>query len=482
MTLAQLLAGIVAVKDDVYISGLTLDSRHVQSGDVFIALHGERQHGLEFVDQAVINGAIAVVYEPDGVAVLPEAIISVAVPGLADKLGEIAARFYQRPATQLAVIGITGTNGKTTCSQLIAQALPDCGVIGTLGWGEPGNLLPTLNTTPDALAIQAMLHQLVRAGKRTVAMEVSSHGLQQGRVNAVTFAGAVFTNFSRDHLDYHRSMDEYLKAKLALFTSPDLRFTVINLDDPKSSEVLQVLSESVSRWTFSTQGRVLAGANSLCADNVDYRQDGIAFAVTWNRQTLAAVTPLVGKFNLENVLAVLAVMLASGIDFEHAVAQLAKLQPIAGRMQRFGGNGKPTVIVDYAHSPDALEKLLNAVRGSQHLCVVFGCGGNRDSGKRAEMGRIAEALADRVIVTDDNPRYESPAAIIDDILTGCQSKQIQVINDRAMAIQTAIQQAAANDWIVIAGKGHENYQDINGVKWPFSDQAQVQQALAAWRQ
>lgn len=482
MTLAQLLAGIVEVKDDVYISGLTLDSRHVQFGDVFIALHGERQHGLEFVDQAVVNGAVAVVYEPDRAGVLPETVVSVAVPGLADKLGEIAARFYQRPATRLAVIGITGTNGKTTCSQLIAQALPDCGVIGTLGWGEPGNLLPTLNTTPDALAIQAMLHQLLSAGKRTVVMEVSSHGLQQGRVNAVTFTGAVFTNFSRDHLDYHRSMDEYFKAKLALFTSPDLQFTVINLDDPKSSEVLQVLSESVSRWTFSTQGRVLAGANSLCADNVDYRQDGIAFAVTWNRQTLAAVTPLVGKFNLENVLAVLAVMLASGIDFEHAVAQLAKLQPIAGRMQRFGGNGKPTVIVDYAHSPDALEKLLNAVRGSQHLCVVFGCGGNRDSGKRAEMGRIAEALADRVIVTDDNPRYESPAAIIDDILTGCQSKQIQVINDRAMAIQTAIQQAAANDWIVIAGKGHENYQDINGVKWPFSDQEQVQQALAAWGQ
>ena len=483
MTLAELLADIVAVDCDLAISGLTLDSRYINAGDLFIALNGAQQHGLEHAAKAVEQGAVAVIYDPKGIVQLPEiAVECVPVPQLAELLGAIAAKFYGKPSEKLAVIGITGTNGKTTCSQLIAQALPDCGVIGTLGWGEFGRLLPTANTTPDALAMQSMLQQFVQQNKQAVAIEVSSHGLQQGRVNAVEFTGAVFTNISRDHLDYHGSMDEYLKAKLALFKLPSLQFAVVNLDDAKSFDVLQALDESVNCWTFSTQGKSLANAQSLIAENIRYSNNGIDFEVRLGEITATAHTPIIGAFNLENVLAVLAVLLAMNIPLQPAIASLANLKAIAGRMEKFGGGDKPTVLVDYAHTPDALEKVLKVVKTDQRLSVVFGCGGNRDQGKRPEMGRIAEMWADQVIVTDDNPRYEASEKIIEQILSGCQIDKITVINDRATAITSAIRQAKQGDCVVIAGKGHEDYQEINGVKWPFSDQTIVEQALATWGQ
>ncbi|OAI18740.1 MULTISPECIES: UDP-N-acetylmuramoyl-L-alanyl-D-glutamate--2,6-diaminopimelate ligase [Methylomonas] len=484
MKLTELLSGYATATDDIDIAGLALDSRQVRPGDAFIALNGSNQHGLTHAGQALINGAIAIVYDPAGrpeQAAVTAGITAVAVAGLSESLGDIAARFYQKPSDRLTVIGVTGTNGKTTCSQLIAQALDACGVIGTLGWGEVDNLQPTANTTPDALAVQQMLAELLRRNKRAVAMEVSSHGLEQGRVNGVTFAGAVFTNLSRDHLDYHGTMADYLQAKLKLFGWPTLQFAVVNLDDACSAEVLASIAPSATHWTYSKSGKTLADAHGVVAENIEYHADGIAFDAVYQKQRLRAVTDIAGDFNLENLLAVLCVLLATGHEFASAVAKLADLRAIAGRMERFGGQDKPTVFVDYAHSPDALEKVLRAVKGARRLKVVFGCGGDRDKGKRPQMGRIAETWADQVIVTDDNPRHEASADIIKDILSGCESQKITVINDRATAIVTTIQQAEADDCIVVAGKGHEDYQDIAGVKWPFSDQAVVRQALAEWR-
>ncbi|PPD33448.1 MAG: UDP-N-acetylmuramoyl-L-alanyl-D-glutamate--2,6-diaminopimelate ligase [Methylomonas sp.] len=483
MKLSDLLSGFSTVASDIEIGGLSLDSRQIKSGDVFVALNGALQHGITHAEQAIANGAVAIIYDPAGLKqALPKADVSnfIAISALSQHLGKIAARFYQHPSQQLDVIGITGTNGKTTCSQLLAQAIEACGVIGTLGWGTPGHLEATLNTTPDALTVHKILHALQTQGKKTVAMEVSSHGLAQGRVNAVEFKGAVFTNLSHDHLDYHGTMQAYLEAKLNLFKNPALEFAVVNLDDPSSTQVLQTLHKNVNRWGFSLSDRQVNDVQCLTVQNVAHSNAGINFEVTWSGQTLPAKTAVVGAFNLQNVLTVLCVLLGMGWSFDKAVAQLANLKAVAGRMETFGGANKPAVIVDYAHTPDALEKVLKAARGQGKLWAVFGCGGDRDKTKRPLMGRIAETCADHVIVTDDNPRSETSEAIIKDILTGCLSNRISIINDRAIAITTAVEQASQQDCIVVAGKGHENYQEIQGVKMPFSDQAVVQQALAAW--
>ena len=481
MRLQALLKTLADISIDIEITGLSLDSRQVKDGFAFIALKGEHHHGLDFAEQAISKGAIAVIYEPEGAGVLPEVDIQwIAISGLADKLGSIAATFYADPSQQLKVIGITGTNGKTTCSQLLAQALDNSAVIGTLGWGDPNQLMPTLNTTPDALAVQQMLGSCLQRAKQIVAMEVSSHGLEQGRVNGVNFTGAVFTNFSRDHLDFHGSMAEYLKAKMKLFKRPELKFAVLNLDDPQATEILAVIPRSVAIWTYSSQGRSQNNTESIWVTEQRYGSDGIRFDVHWNGKTLGAFTPLLGKFNLDNVLAIFTTLLALGMDFSQAVSKLADLKPICGRMERIGAVNQPTVVVDYAHTPDALEKVLEAVKSEKHLSVVFGCGGNRDQGKRPEMRRIAERYADRVIITDDNPRNEAPEAIIQDIMRGCETNKVEVIHDRASAIEAAISQAKAGDYVVIAGKGHEDYQEINGVKWPFKDQEQVKKVLAVW--
>ncbi|MGR8929772.1 MAG: UDP-N-acetylmuramoyl-L-alanyl-D-glutamate--2,6-diaminopimelate ligase [Gammaproteobacteria bacterium] len=480
MRLSHLLHNIADIESDVEIGGLCLDSRKVRNSDLFVAVNGALQHGIIYAGQAIGNGAAAIIYDPEGFdknELNDIAIVAVAIKNLSRYLGEIAARFYGRPSTQIDVIGITGTNGKTTCSQLIAQAIPNCGVIGTLGWGTPDRLNDTPNTTPDPLALQEILHRFTTEHKTCVAMEVSSHGLEQGRVNAIDFKGAVFTNLSRDHLDYHGDMDAYLRAKLGLFTNPALDFAVVNLDDENSHRVLAALKDKVKRWAFSSRDRLIDGAECLTTSQIEHSSEGIRFKVTWSDKQALVKTPIVGAFNLENVMSVLCVLLAMGWSFEEAVVRLAHLRPVVGRMEKFGGQGKPTVIVDYAHTPDALEKVLMAVKGSGKLWTVFGCGGDRDKGKRPQMGHIAETHADRVIVTDDNPRTEISENIIADILKGCRSDKISVINDRYTAINTVIQQAKPNDCIVIAGKGHENYQDVNGVRMPFSDQRVVQEAL-----
>ncbi len=491
MRLAKLLEGLVAVsaKDalligEMEVNGLALDSRVVQEGDLFIALPGAKQHGLTFAGIAINKGACAVLFDLAGDGRrLAEHITEIPVipaESLAWVLGELAARFYDDPSRNLEVIGITGTNGKTSCSQFLGQMLEDCGIIGTLGWGEWGQLNKTVNTTPDALTVQQILAKFITEKKKTVAMEVSSHGLDQGRVNGVHFKGAVYTNISRDHLDYHGTMDDYLAAKLKLLQMPGLQFAVLNLDDPNCETIAAVTPETIAIWGVSTKGKYCAPGETVNAGNLQHGSDGIEFDVHWRGQKQKVCVPLYGDFNVENVLCVSAVMLAMGYSLVDTATKLGRLKPITGRMERCGGKtNNLNVFVDYAHTPDALYRVLESLR--QHclkdLWVVFGCGGNRDAGKRPQMGAIAEQWADRVIVTDDNPRFESNIHIAEEIMTGCSSGKAIVIQDRKTAIQHAIDQAAEQDYIVIAGKGHENYQEIDGVQYPFNDKLIAEDAL-----
>lgn len=483
MLLSELLKGITSVAEDSEITGLSLDSRELIAGDIFIALSGAKQHGLAYAGQAIARGAAAILFDPAGgggeLIVQSGAIPQLPLENLNLKLGEIAARFYGDPSRRLQVIGITGTNGKTSCSQFLSQLLDDCGIIGTLGWGEWGNLNPTLNTTPDALAVQRILAEMVNEKKQSVAMEVSSHGLEQGRVNGVQFAGAVLTNISRDHLDYHGSMEAYMQAKLTLFEKPDLRFAVVNLDDGYSVPVLAAVPKNVALWGFSVKGKKYPAGESLIAENIQHRHEGIEFDVCWRSEVRQVKAPLFGDFNIENVMAALTVMLALGYTLGESAGRLRSIKPVTGRMERFGGEREPVVFVDYAHTPDALAKVLSSVRKhcNADLWVVFGCGGNRDTGKRAEMGTTAERWADHIVITDDNPRFESGQTIINDILSGCRSNKIEVIRDRETAIRTALARATPDDYVVIAGKGHELYQEVDGAKLPFSDAAAVNAAL-----
>jgi UDP-N-acetylmuramoyl-L-alanyl-D-glutamate--2,6-diaminopimelate ligase len=483
MRLIELLPGAVGLAQDGHIAGLTLDSRKLAPGEAFIALSGSNQHGLKYAAQALERGAAVILYDPSGGGVELAAELKdmplLAVENLGRELGELAARFYGAPSRKMKVIGITGTNGKTSCSQFLSQLLPDCGVIGTLGWGEWGKLSATLNTTPDALAVQQMLAALQKQGKKSVAMEVSSHGLEQGRVNGVRFLGAVFTNISRDHLDYHGTMEAYVAAKLSLLEQPGLAFAVVNLDDDYSGHILAAVPAGVAVWGHSRRGKSAATGESLQAGNIRHEPDGIAFDVCWRAQRVTVRTSLVGDFNIDNCLSVLAVLLATGEPIDEAAMKLQRLVPVPGRMERFGGNRQPRVFVDYAHTPDALDKVLSSAgehcRGN--LWVVFGCGGNRDKGKRAEMGAIASRWADHVIVTDDNPRGEDGRDIVNDILAGCRKERVRVVRDRKQAIENAICGADACDWVIIAGKGHEDYQEIAGRRYPFSDAETVQRAL-----
>ena len=476
--------------EDNEINGLAINSGEILVGNVFIALAGSRQHGLVYANQAVQQGAFAIVYEPSGggkeLAEQFDNVPMISVDDLSIKLGNIAARYYGDPSGAMDVVGITGTNGKTSCSQFLSQMMDDCGIIGTLGWGEWGKLGKTLNTTPDALEVQRILAELLKDKKQIVAMEVSSHGLEQGRVNGVTFKGAVFTNISQDHLDYHGTMEAYLQAKLELLKKPGLTFVVVNLDDSYSEQIINAVPEGIVKWGVSVKGKTLSSCECVSAENILQKEDGIEFDACWRGVSLSVKVPLYGDFNTENVLSVLAVMLAMKIPMPDAVKKLQLIKPVVGRMERFGGDGLPLVFVDYAHTPDALDKVLSSLRKHcrQALWVVFGCGGNRDKGKRSQMGRIAEQQADHVIVTDDNPRFESGLDIVNDILTGFSptmdfilNNKIEVIRNRELAIHKAIAGAADKDCIVIAGKGHENYQEIKGVRAAFSDSQVVIDAL-----
>jgi UDP-N-acetylmuramoyl-L-alanyl-D-glutamate--2,6-diaminopimelate ligase len=490
MNLNELVAGFAQTVADVAVAHITADSRQVIENTVFFALAGATVHGLKYAQTVLEAGAVAIIYDPakDGkalAAALNTTIPVIEVLDLKEKLADFAARFYHYPARDLNIIGITGTNGKTSCSQFLAQVLRDSLIIGTLGWGTWGKLKATGYTTPDGLVLQQIFAHALAVGQKNVVMEVSSHGLQEGRLAQTAFKGAVFTNLSRDHLDYHGSMDDYFNAKLQLFQRPELEFVVINQDDSYAERIMAALNPTVALWTFSKNlpgFKNLEGLNShnVQAENIHCSIDGIQFDVQCAGQTAQVNSRLYGEFNVENLLAVLTTLLALGADLHEAAEKLSTLKSVPGRMEHFGGDTHPVVFVDYAHTPDALEKVLRGVKkhNPQRLFVVFGCGGNRDAGKRPLMGKIASEMADTVIITDDNPRYEDNQLIINEILAGCGNKPVTVIADRAQAIQTAIAQATAADCVVIAGKGHEDYQEIQGVKTPFSDQAMVKQALA----
>jgi UDP-N-acetylmuramoyl-L-alanyl-D-glutamate--2,6-diaminopimelate ligase len=482
---------------------LQLDSRRVAPGDVFIALPGaivgKSADGRSFIDDAVARGAAAVIVEAEDWQPREIGVPVLGIVNLRRVVGQLAARFYALPSEGLVDIGVTGTNGKTSCSQWLAQLLTlagmRCAVIGTVGSGFPGALQADATlTTPDAITLQQAVKRFAHEGARALAMEVSSIGLDQGRVNGMKFDVALFTNLTRDHLDYHGTMERYEAAKAILFSWPTLTDAVINLDDDAGLRLVQRLSSRATASGMRITGYTARGASApdavarlLSADDVQATPDGLAFAIRNGKRAQAVSVPLVGEFNVSNLLGVVGAALACGIDFEQSCSLLPRLVPPPGRMQRFGGHGAPLVVIDYAHTPDALEKALGALRPMASarrgkLWVVFGAGGDRDPGKRAPMARAAALGADHVVVTSDNPRGEDPLRIIADIALGFPPEMDkEEFVDRAQAIAHAIQRAAVEDIVLIAGKGHEEYQDIGGVKRPFSDIDEVRAALAARR-
>ena len=468
------------------ITRLTADSRKVSPGIAFAAYPGEKSDGRAYIPQAIERGSDTVLWEQENFRWNGDwQVANLGIAKLRDHVGEIASAVYGHPSEHLWMLGVTGTNGKTSVSQWLAQCFNanrrKTAVLGTLGNGFLESLAPTINTTPDAIELQEYLAAYREDGADTVAMEVSSHGLAQGRVNGVLFDVALFTNLSRDHLDFHRDMASYGEAKARLFTVPGLKHAVINLDDTFGA----ALAGKLRHGAVQTIGYAIDQARDfgypvLRARDLEFSAQGLTFEVSspWGTGTIAA--PAFGRFNAYNVLAVLGGLLASEVAFKTAVKAIAAIQPVPGRMQQLGGGALPLVLVDYAHTPDALEKTLNAVRelvvGKGRLVCVFGCGGNRDAGKRPIMGAIAERLADRVILTSDNPRDEDPRAILNNIRGG-MSRDCQIVPDRDAAIAQAIGQSKSGDVILIAGKGHENYQEVRSARLPFSDIEVARQAL-----
>ena len=490
--LKALLGGSIDVPDDVEVADLAIDSRAVRAGTAFLACRGQTRHGLDFAGAAVAAGARAVLWEPAPGVVAPEfpaPVLVVAVPELAAQAGYIADRFFDAPSARLVVTGITGTNGKTTSAWLLAAALSasgrSCAYLGTLGCGLPGEVVPGAHTTPDAITLHRQLAGLRDAGALAVAMEVSSHALDQRRCNGVRFQIAVFTNLSRDHLDYHGDMRSYAAAKSALFDWPTLTARVINVDDPLGLELAARAPPGASLIVTGRRSDPAArvpGARFIHAARSEHRPQGLAISLETSWGPAQLHSALLGDFNVDNLLTVLGVLLANGLALEPACALLAGCQAPPGRMQLAGGGEQPLAIVDYAHSPDALGNALRAARAhsSGRLLCVFGCGGERDRGKRPQMGRIAESLADALYITDDNPRGENAQRIVADILAGLHHPQrAQVDHDRAAAIAAALNAATAGDVVLVAGKGHEDYQLIGAERRAFSDLAQVRAALAA---
>jgi len=489
----------------VAITRLVTDSRAIKAGDTFVAYPGGQADGRQFIAQAIANGANAVIYEKlvsghpwdahgfnwHDAWQLP----NLAVADLLHHTGEIADYVYGNPSGKLWMVGITGTNGKTSCSHWIAQSFCALGkktaVVGTLGNGFQGALQPTLNTTPDAICLHGLLADYLAQDAKAVAMEVSSHALAQGRVNGVKYDVALLTNLSRDHLDYHGDMQQYAAAKRRLFEWQNLKYAVLNLDDAFGAGFAEQLLNAeveVVGYGLSDAALQLAerlGIRMVYGGALHMDAQGLSLQVhsSWGGGVLHS--PLLGRFNAANLLGVLAVLLVSGVTLDDALRELALVQAVSGRMQTLGGDGCPSVVVDYAHTPDALGKVLQALRevaeaGSGKLICVFGCGGDRDRGKRPMMGAIATRLADNCIVTSDNPRNEEPRDIIAAIVSGMGKWNYQIIEDRAQAIEQAIGHARAEDTVLLAGKGHELYQEIKGVKYPFSDIEVAQRALASW--
>ncbi len=485
MTMADLLAGshgVAALGGTalISVSGLQLDSRKVRAGDAFVALRGARQHGIAFAARAQQNGAVVILGETpieSNDATLPV----IAIDALGQQLGEIASRWHGNPTESMNVIGITGTNGKTSTVQLLAQALSlngrNVASVGTLGAGRYGAITAGERTTPDAIELQGLFADFRDAAVSDVAMEVSSHALEQGRVNAVEFDVAVFTNLSRDHLDYHGDMDSYAAAKARLFQWRSLATAIINIDDGFGRELLGQLPDGVTALSYGIDH---AGAD-VVASEVRSDGAGLHFHLRSPWGSADVDSCLLGRFNVANLLAVVACMAQSGVAFDDIVATLPRLEPVAGRMNRIDA-GDLVLVVDYAHTPDALEQALTSLRAhcAGKLICVFGCGGDRDQGKRPQMAEVAERLADAVIVTDDNPRSESGDEIVAQIVAGfVDPARAMVERDRERAIHLAAMAARGGDIVLIAGKGHEIYQEIGGQRLPFDDRVVARAAAEA---
>ncbi len=486
-TLSTLLAGLATVSpaDERPVTGLASDSRRLQPGELFIALRGIRQHGLHFVAAAERAGAVAIVWEPPCTEIPDSRLPLLAVPELSRKLGVIAARFYNQPGQHMTLIGITGTDGKTSPCHYLAQALSQperpCGVLGTLGYGVQAELMPTQLTTPDALTLWQWLAGLRDRGVQHAVMEVSSHALAQGRADGLEFSVAVLTNLGRDHLDYHIDTSAYAAAKQRLFTELQPRQSVLNLDDHFGRELAERSGRQCIGYSQAAVPPMLS-ERWVWGHELQLLPDGLRLRIRSPEGGGELNSPLLGRFNVSNLLAALATLLALGWPLEQALARLAQVKAPPGRMQRLGGDGRPLAVIDYAHTPQALEQVLMALRDHGHhpIHCVLGCGGDRDPGKRPLMGLIAERWADQVTVTDDNPRWENASAITRQIIAAMQGNKHRGINDRAQAIRAALRQACAGDTVLIAGKGHEDYQIVGDQRFEFSDYEVAAAALREW--
>jgi UDP-N-acetylmuramyl-tripeptide synthetase len=464
------------------------DSRRVGAGDGFIAWPGAATDGRKHVPAALAQGAKACLVERDGAEAFGfEGESIAAYPQLKAATGPIAAEYFDQPTARLDVLAVTGTNGKTSTAWWLAQALSNvrggewpCGLVGTLGTGRPPDVEFLGLTTPDPVRLQGQFRRFADDGLKACAIEASSVGIVERRLDGTRIRLAVFTNFTQDHLDYHGSMEAYWEAKAQLFRWPGLQAAVLNIDDEKGAALAQTLQGAgLDLWTVSCQRPA-----RLAAQEIDHRE-GLRFVVVEDAERHPLATPLVGQYNVSNLLGVIASMRALGIPLVDAVAACGSLLPVPGRMERLHEAGKPVIAVDYAHTPDALDKALQALkplaaqRGGRLWCV-FGCGGDRDPTKRPLMAAVVEKNADRVVVTSDNPRTEKPENIISQVLLGLSHHEcVQVQADRALAIAETVAAAAAQDVVLIAGKGHEDYQEVAGVKHPFSDKDHAQRALAA---
>lgn len=468
------------------------DSRLIRPGDVFLAYPGHISDGRLYIRDAIERGAAAILWEREGhtwdssitVANLP-------VDQLRWMAGDIADEVFGHPSQQMWMVGVTGTNGKTSISQWLARAFSElgrkCAVIGTLGMGFPGQLDPSANTTPDALVLQERLAKFHQQGARAVAMEVSSIGLDQGRINGCRINVAVLTNLTRDHLDYHHTMEAYAAAKARLFDQPGLESVVLNFDDimgVAQARRLQGRGLDIVGYTLIPDNAQAAPAQRvLVAEQLRTTAHGQRFIVACDGRRVEMSVGVLGQFNVSNLLAVIGVLMQSGYSMDDAVEAARELTPPEGRMQTIGGIGEPLIVVDYAHTPDALEQALLALRPTVlsrggHLQCLFGCGGDRDPGKRPMMGEVARRLAQHVVVTSDNPRNEDPVRIIDEVMQGVPAAERVV--DRAEAIRHVVASAGPDDVILIAGKGHEDYQEVRGERVHFSDAEHARAALAAW--
>jgi UDP-N-acetylmuramoyl-L-alanyl-D-glutamate--2,6-diaminopimelate ligase len=464
---------------DRLVRGLSLDSRTIKKDYLFFAVKGELQDGHDFIDQAIVNGATSIVLENDEYIQDLLTVSYVVISNLKDELGDIASRFYHSPTKKMSVIGVTGTNGKTSITHYISQLYTllgsTAGVIGTLGIEFGNKHIDSNNTTPDAVTLQHSFSLMLEAGTKSVAMEVSSHALNQQRCNGISFDTAIISNITHDHLDYHGSFDAYLGAKKSLFTKKELRVAIINFDDANADKFIDAVGLSVKVITYSLEN---SKAN-LFLSEIQQDTQGYSAKLHYSDFIYPIEIPLMGIFNIYNVLAALIALVEQNYAVESVIGAVKNIKPVQGRMELVANQQKIIAVVDYAHTPDALKNVLSNLRQqiSGRLIVVFGCGGDRDKFKRPIMASIASEYADYVFITSDNPRSESPNAIIADIVSGIVGDNYQIVIDRDKAILAAVNIAAENDCVLVAGKGHEKFQIIGSEKLPFDDVLVLRRAL-----